>query len=255
VIPDLVSRLTPILETYFSCDEFRDLVDLFEMQAITNDLLIGTSPSWLVIARGLVTSLEFGNCRRFVDNLLDIAQTRNLAGIAHSSWERRTHHEALETTISQAKAILHSDAAPVEISLGAGQTFAAKSHVRELLAAASDDILLVDPYIGVGTLDCLRDSAVRIRLLTGDRDNAIETGFDRAIDAFVSEGHQIDVRRADHLHDRHIVFNRRCWLVGGSFKDAGRKPFNCIEILDHKEVVVTELESRWDKAVPYAPAK
>jgi len=52
------------------------------------------------------------------------------------------------------------------------------------------------------------------------------------------------------LHDRHLVFNDRCWLLGGSLKDAGKKPFNCIEVVD-KAGIVADLENRWMTATPF----
>lgn len=54
-----------------------------------------------------------------------------------------------------------------------------------------------------------------------------------------------------YFHDRHFVFNGRCWLVGGSLKDAGKKPFNCIEMTDQKGVIVADLEAKYRNAAPY----
>jgi hypothetical protein len=90
-----------------------------------------------------------------------------------------------------------------------------------------------------------------VRLLTGTQQNSIEAGFDTAKAAFCAEGHDLQVRRIQQIHDRHLVFNDRCWLVGGSLKDAGRKPFNCIEITDQKAIVVADLESKWFGGSPY----
>ena len=102
----------------------------------------------------------------------------------------------------------------------------------------------------MGTLDCLRNLTVPIKLLTGTHQNSVERDFDRAIATFTVEGHQLQLRRALQLHDRHLIFNDRCWLVGGSLKDAGKKPFNCIEIVD-KVAVVVALESKWQTGTSY----
>jgi hypothetical protein len=72
-----------------------------------------------------------------------------------------------------------------------GSPFSAKSQIRDLLATASTDIFVVDPYMGVGTLDCL-GSVV-----------------DTALADFQKEGFQIEIRRVDKLHDRHLIFNGR----------------------------------------------
>ena len=110
---------------------------------------------------------------------------------------------------------------------------------------------MVDPYVGVGTLDCLRSVHQKIRLLTASLSNSVEAGFDAALSDFKKEGFQIEVRRTDMLHDRHLVFNGRCWLVGSSLKDAGKKAFHCMEIVDSKAQVVGSLEAKWSTSMPY----
>jgi hypothetical protein len=88
-------------------------------------------------------------------------------------------------------------------------------------------------------------------LLTGGLPASVESGFDAALQDFQKEGFQIEVRRVDMLHDRHLVFNGRCWLVGSSLKDAGKKGFHCIEIVDLKTQVVDSLEAKWSTSRPY----
>lgn len=83
--------------------------------------------------------------------------------------------------------------------------------------------LRVIELVGVGTLDCFRTMKVPIRLLAGAHNNSIEAGFENALRAFPAEGFTIEVRRHPKLHDRHIAFNERCWLLGSSLKDAGKK--------------------------------
>jgi hypothetical protein len=59
------------------------------------------------------------------------------------------------------------------------------------------------------------------------------------------------VRQHPKLHDRYLVFNERCWLVGSSLKDAGKKALNVIECIDNKEAVVNEAERKWNEASTY----
>jgi hypothetical protein len=101
--------------------------------------------------------------------------------------------------------------------------------------------------VGVGTLDCLRDVTTLIRIPTAN----IEPGFDAALAQFKSEGFQIDVRRVPMPHDRHLAFNDRCWLVGSSLKDAGKKAFHCMEVVDLKPDVVKALEAKWAAGTAY----
>jgi len=207
-------------------------------------------PKWLSIARELTDKLEHGNTRRLVDSVIDLADSRNNDGVAHSNWERQAFHQEMTSVIRDAQKLLETSASPSEITVAPGSVFSAKSKVRELLETTTTDVLVVDPYVGVGTLDCLRNLTVPIRLLTGTHPNSVELDFDRAVRAFQAEGHKLEVRRVAQLHDRHLIFNGRCWIAGGSLKDAGKKQFNCIEIID-KAVVVAEAEGKWAAGTPY----
>ena len=62
---------------------------------------------------------------------------------------------------------------------------------------------------------------------------------------FRSEGRKVDVRRHAKLHDRYLIFYDRCWLVGGSIKDAGKNALNVIECLDSKRSIVIDAEAKW----------
>lgn len=242
MFPELALKLVSIFEAYSTNEEIRELADLFEVPIAA---LENSETRWLSVARELMTNLEKGNTRRLIDSFLDLVDSRNSEGIAHTSWETLEFHRDMIPVIRKAKELLETSVASSEISVPAGSTFSAKSRVRELLETATTDILIVDPYLGLGTLDCLRNVAVSIRLLTGSQPNSIENDFDRALVSFSAEGHYIQVRRGQQLHDRHIVFNDRCWLVGGSLKDAGKKPFNCIEMTDEKSIVVADLNAKW----------
>lgn len=245
--PELALKLVSIFEAYFDWAEFRELVALFD---ISLDSLHEFEPKWLSVARELIGKLEHGNTRRLLDNLLDLSDSRNNDGVAHTTWERRDFHQSMTPVIREARELLEASAASSEITVTAGSVFSAKSKVRELLETATGDVFIVDPYVGVGTLDCLRNLSVPVRLLTGTHQNSVEPDFDRAVRAFTTEGHHLEVRRAPQLHDRHLIFNDRCWLVGGSLKNAGKKPFNCIEIVD-KTAVVADLEARWQAGTAY----
>ncbi len=248
MLPELALKLVPVFEAYFTADELRELAQLFEVPI---EALDDYEPKWLSVARELTANLEQGNARRLLDSLLDLADSRNNDGVAHTTWERRTFHENLVPTIRDARELLESAAGPSEIAVAAGNVFSAKSKVRELLETAEREVFIVDPYVGLGTLDCLRNLAVPVRLLTGSQQNSVEKDFDRAINDFIAEGHKLEVRQAKQLHDRHLTFNDRCWLVGGSLKDAGKKPFNCIEIVDEKALVVADLEAKWQSGTQY----
>ncbi len=107
--PELALKLVSIFEGYFTIDEFRELVTLFDVKLETLD---DFEPKWLSIARELITKLEHGNSRRLLDSLLDFADSKNTDGIAHTSWERQDLHRDMALVIREAQKLLEASAAP-----------------------------------------------------------------------------------------------------------------------------------------------
>jgi len=120
-----------------------------------------------------------------------------------------------------------------------------------LVSKADGGVFLVDAYVGIGTLDCFRDVPHPIRILTAQDKQSIEQRFDAAVKDFRLDGHVIDVRRHTKLHDRFLIFNDRCWLIGSSIKDAGKKALNVIECLDIKHAIVSDAEKKWTEGNVY----
>jgi hypothetical protein len=165
--PQLTVKLSQVLEAYITWDELSDFGNIFEVQ-------INADQRWLSVARALTENLNQGNTRFLVDELIGMCETRNADGIAHQTWERRDFHVNMAPVIRDTRALLETEAAPGEITLPAGNPFSAKSRVRELLETSTGEIFVIDPYVGVGTLDCLRGLTVPIRLLTANHGQAIE---------------------------------------------------------------------------------
>ncbi|MFI5094974.1 MAG: hypothetical protein ACHQIK_16145 [Candidatus Acidiferrales bacterium] len=232
---------------YYDKDEFVELAGLFdvELKNLYHDW------KWLPVAAQLILAIDHGNHREFLTQILEQLRTRNLNAIARTDWERRTAHQNLEEKIRSLKDELGDPTLPRELAVAENKPFAAKSEIREFLENAETEVFVVDPYVGVGTLDCFRNTKQPIRLLAGERDNSIEAGFDKALEDFRKEGFTIEVRRHPKLHDRHITFNDRCWLVGSSLKDAGNKSLHVMEIVDAKQVVLISLEAKWGEGKAY----
>lgn len=242
--------LASMLEEYYEPGELEEVAKLFGV-VLEEQTWSRTKQAWLVIARQLVDNLEQGNHHALLQTILEQLDIRNTTAIAHTDFERRAAHKSLVPIIAALRTSFSEAAAPAEIAVSEGSPFSAKSQIRDLLATASTEVLVVDSYIGVVTLDCLRSVHQKIRLLTASLPNSVEAGFDDALIGFKKEGFQIEVRRGDMLHDRHLAFNDRCWLVGSSLKDAGKKAFHCMEIVDLKAQVVSSLDAKWLASTPY----
>jgi hypothetical protein len=245
-----VPILAEILQEYYEPGELLAVARLFGI-GLPELWPSSSKQEWLAVARELVERLEQGNHHALLQTLLEQLEVKNTTAIAHTDWERQTAHERLRPKITELRADFEKAGAPAEIAVSESSPFTAKSEIRDLLATASTAVLVVDPYVGVGTLDCLRSVTKPMRLLTGRLPASIESGFNSALADFRKEGFEIEVRRAPMLHDRHLVFNDRCWLVGSSLKDAGKKAFHCMEVVDLKADVVQALEAKWSAGSPY----
>ena len=81
-----------------------------------------------------------------------------------------------------------------------------------------------------------------IRILTGQHSGSITGGFDRWLKEFLAKRHQIEVHQHHKLHDRYILFNDRCWLVGSSLKELGRRFSILSSALILKQLSLTRLK-------------
>jgi hypothetical protein len=163
MIPELAIALARIFDAYFDWQDLRELADLFSIQLRKLKL---TEPSSLSVAKEPTSQLDHGNNRQFLDNVLELAEHRNQNHIANTKYDQREIHHKMTKVIAKARELLESSLAPSDTTVPAGNPFSAKSKVRELLETTTGPIFILDSYIGVGTLDCLRNLTVPIRLVT-----------------------------------------------------------------------------------------
>ncbi len=240
--------LNDSIKTYYKVDELFELCKLFDIKFE----LYETDVSLLKFSEYLITKIEHDNNRRFLDALVPSLHSRAKRGAAESQYDKQDFHRSMVTKLEQLSTELGESKLPEELSVPEGNEFTAKSEIRELLGSAETEITIVDNYVGLSTLDCLRDIKYPVRLLTGQREDSLESGFDRGIKEFISEGYKVEIRRHTKLHDRFILFNDKCWIVGSSLKHAGRKRLNIIECVDIKDSIVAEVEHKWSEATKYS---
>ena len=106
-----------------------------------------------------------------------------------------------------------------------GQLWDACSLVEGLIARAQSTILLIDSWIGVGTLDMLakKRDGVDVNLVTSPHGNQLAASD---IAKFNAQYPTLTVKTSTSFHDRFlIVDDKELYLVGASLKDLGRKCF------------------------------
>jgi hypothetical protein len=131
----------------------------------------------------------------------------------------------MDSRILELFPLIETDTLAEQISVEEQKPFTAKSEAHEFIGKAETSVTIVENCIGIGTLDCLRDLGKSVPILTGSRKQNLENNFSKPLTEFVAEGYEIEIRRHPKSHDRYIIFKDRCWMVGSSLKDAGKKIF------------------------------
>ena len=120
-----------------------------------------------------------------------------------------------------------------------GQIWDAYSFVSRLVARAKKSILLIDNWIGMGTLDVLakKRNNVHVQVVTSCRGNKLS---EADVAKFNVQYPTLRVCLSEVFHDRFLILDdQEIYLVGASLKDLGKKCFgftkmNVSEILGIK---------------------
>ena len=106
-----------------------------------------------------------------------------------------------------------------------GQLWDACSLVEKLVGRAKKSILLVDSWVGPGTLDLLakKRKGVKVRIVASAKGNKLAPSD---VDKFSAQYGSLSVRENNAFHDRFLVLDdKELYLVGASLKDLGKKCF------------------------------
>ncbi len=106
-----------------------------------------------------------------------------------------------------------------------GQLWDACSLVEKLIGRAKTTILLIDSWVGVGTLDLLakKVEGVAVEIVTSPRGNKLAPSD---ITKFNEQYPTLSVKTSTAFHDRFLVIDdKELYLIGASLKDLGRKCF------------------------------
>ena len=136
-----------------------------------------------------------------------------------------------ESNIAQIFSILHRAIASLELDIptlpnqafGPGAVYDFMKTLRDLLASAVQNILIVDPYLDDQIFDAYLSAIspmVSVRLLAREYAAALKP----ALEKFVAQNKMnVEIRHSKSIHDR-VVFldNVSCWVLGQSIKDAAK---------------------------------
>ena len=110
-----------------------------------------------------------------------------------------------------------------------GQIYDAFSLMVELVEKAEKELILIDNYVDVNTLNILskKKDGVNVLIVTSGKGNLT----DKDIDKFNSQYPKLTVKISKDFHDRFLIIDRKeVYHIGASIKDAGKKSFGITKL-------------------------
>ena len=122
-----------------------------------------------------------------------------------------------------------------------GQIFDAFSFLVDLIGQAKEEIILIDGYVDLNTLNILAKKNNGTSVVIYTFSNTRLTTKD--IDRFNNQYPQLTVKHTSLFHDRFLILDQlTTYHIGASIKDAGKKCFGITQIEDF--VIVKEILQR-----------
>jgi hypothetical protein len=110
-----------------------------------------------------------------------------------------------------------------------GQIYDAFSLMVELVEKAGTELILIDNYVDINTLNILskKKDGVNVLIVTSGKGNLTE----KDIAKFNSQYPKLKVKISKDFHDRFLIIDRRdVYHIGASIKDAGKKSFGITKL-------------------------
>ena len=110
-----------------------------------------------------------------------------------------------------------------------GQIYDAFSLMVEIVEKAEKELILIDNYVDVNTLNILskKKDGVNVLIVTSGKGNLTE----KDIAKFNSQYPKLTVKISKDFHDRFLIIDRKeVYHIGASIKDAGKKSFGITKL-------------------------
>ena len=125
-----------------------------------------------------------------------------------------------------------------------GQIYDAYSKISEIFRKAKKELIIVDGYADITTLDMIKKLSVNVIIIT--KQNESLTNID--IKKYNNQYHNLTIKFSDSFHDRYfIIDNNDIYHCGTSINHAGARTFS-INMLEDKEVC-DALKNKIDKVI------
>ena len=135
------------------------------------------------------------------------------------------HDDRLAVLEDKVDFFVQTQTPPLQGVFYEGQLWDACSLVEKLIGRAKKTILLIDSWVGTGTLDMLakKRKGVVVEVVTSPRGNKLAASD---ITKFNAQYGGLSVKTSMAFHDRFLIIDdKELYLIGASLKDLGKKCF------------------------------
>ena len=149
-----------------------------------------------------------------------------------------TYQKEADEKIEQIFDFIHAHTESSQKIFFNGQIYDAFSLLASLIQKATKDIILIDGYVDIGTLNLLAKKQANVSVEIHTFNNTRLTAADVA--TFNSQYPTLTINHTNAFHDRFLILDHQeAYHIGASLKDAGKKCFAITLLQD--EALLQEL--------------
>ena len=178
-----------------------------------------------VLRSDVAIEVSIGIMRAFVEMRRFIASNAHMfERIERVELKQLTYQKETDEKFEQVFDFIHSHAESSQKIFFDGQIYDAFSLLASLIQKATKDIILIDGYVDIGTLNLLAKKRNNVAVEIHTFSNTKLTAADVA--KFNSQYPQLIVKHTNAFHDRFLILDHKeAYHIGASLKDAGKKCF------------------------------
>ena len=235
-----------IIPTIINANDIRNMIYIIRDQQVMLDsdlaILYGYEVKRLneQVKRNIARFPDDFMFRLTEDEVPESLRSQN-ATLNKSATRRGTHRKSTDERFDKVFQYIEDHAESTQKIFFDGQIYDAFSLMTSIINKAENDIVLIDGYVDVNTLNILakKKDGVNVNIYTYSGTKLTK----KDIDNFNKQYPLLTVFKTQVFHDRFIIIdNTIAYHIGASIKDAGLKCFG-ISLLDD-EILVNELIER-----------
>ena len=178
-----------------------------------------------VLRSSVAINVSVSIMRAFVEMRRFIASNAHMfERIERVELKQLTYQKETDEKFEQVFDFIHSHTESSQKIFFDGQIYDAFSLLASLIQKATKDIILIDGYVDIGTLNLLAKKRTGVAVEIHTFSNTKLTATDLA--KFNSQYPMLTVKHTNAFHDRFLILDHNeAYHVGASLKDAGKKCF------------------------------